>query len=64
MAKTASPEPEQVPADFGPMFGQVGFFNKFAGQAPAQPLRNRISAAARRPRRTARRPRLDDGRRL
>ena len=47
----------------GPMFGQVGFFNKFAGKAyedkrPRAPRRGRIRAAAWRPRRTARVPRL------
>ena len=39
----------------GPMFGQVGFFNKFAGKdfedkRPARPLRRRIEAAAASPR--------------
>ena len=39
----------------GPMFGQVGFFHKFAGrdyrgQAPARPLRRRVEAPARRAR--------------
>jgi hypothetical protein len=49
----------------GPMFGQVGFFNKFAGKAYEDKRpRDRISVAARCPRRTARGPRVGDGRRL
>ena len=51
----------------GPMFGQVGFFNKFAGKA-YEDKRSRdryvteLNAAARCPRRAARGPRLGDRR--
>lgn len=51
----------------GSMFGQVGFFNKFAGpalrgQAPASALRQRVQASFGRHRQRARRPPMDHGR--
>ena len=53
-------------ASIGPMFGQVGFFNKFAGkeycrQAAAGTLRKRIETPARRTGWPSGRPRLDHG---
>ena len=53
----------------GPMFGQVGFFHKFAGREyedkrPLDRYRRGIEAAARRAGEPPRRPRLDDGRRI
>ena len=53
----------------GPMFGQVGFFHKFAGKdyedkRPRDRYVAEVEAPARRARAAARRPRLDHGRRL
>ena len=55
-------------SSIGPMFGQVGFFNKFAGrsfddrQAPARPLRQRVQAPAQGSRPAPGGARLDNGR--
>ena len=51
----------------GPMFGQVGFFHKFAGKdfddkRPLRPLCRRVEAPARRDGDAARRPAVDHGR--
>ena len=53
----------------GPMFGQVGFFHKFAGKdfedkRPLRALRRGVEAPARRDGRAPRRPAMDHGRRL
>ena len=56
-------------AAVGPMFGQLGYFHKFAGREiedkrPLQRYVDEIEAPARRARHAARRPRLDHGRGL
>ena len=56
-------------AFIGPMFGQLGFFHKFAGREiedkrPLERFRDGGEASPRRPGRTARWPRVDHGRRI
>jgi len=53
-------------AAVGPMFGQIGYFYKFAGReiADKRPLEHYRDAPAGRPRRPPRRSAVDDGRRI